>query len=117
MVLNIHILKTMDLDKTRNGLEKFTMGRFWVLSSASSFRLCLDLLSKTISMPKFVIPAALIYLFALMETIFGIYQSSAVLPIDYDMTGTSIQKKLETRNTASDTRPSQGSPRPSCGCL
>tara|TARA_B100000029_G_C17324805_1_gene869539 strand:+ start:127 stop:375 length:249 start_codon:yes stop_codon:yes gene_type:complete len=73
MVLNIHILKTMDRDKTRDAMEKFTMGRFWVLSSAPTFRLCLDLLSITISMPKFVIPAALIYLLALMEAIFGIY--------------------------------------------
>ncbi len=96
MKLNMHILKIMDLDKTRTALKKFIMTPFLGVIIGIVLQVMLgSFIYNHISMPEFVIPAALIYLFALMQTIFGIYQSSVVLQIDYDMTVTGIQKKLE----------------------
>ncbi|MEE2708294.1 MAG: sigma-70 family RNA polymerase sigma factor [Gemmatimonadota bacterium] len=69
----------MDLDKTRTALKKFIMTPFLGVIIGIALQVMLgSFIYNHISMPEFVIPAALIYLFALMQTI-----SASINPPSY----------------------------------
>ncbi|MFQ5640059.1 MAG: hypothetical protein ACE5IR_18935 [bacterium] len=102
MKLNLHILKKMNLDKTKSALEKFIKTPALGLIIGIIVQIAMgSFIYSHFSMPQYVIPAVLIWSFALFQVIFSGYQLSIILPIEqggainYDMPITEIQKKLE----------------------
>jgi len=100
--LNIQMFKKMNLDKTRSALEKFTKTPALGLIIGISVQLAMGgFIFNQLSTPLYIIPAALIWVFALFQSIFSGYQLSVILPtsvggeINYDLPITEIQKKLE----------------------
>lgn len=94
--LNTKLLKRMDMDRTRTALSKFM--RTPVLGTVIGLVMQMILgwfIYNHLDQPYFAGTAGLIYLFALGQTIFSIYQSSQMLQLDYDAPVVEIQKKLE----------------------
>ena len=100
--LNMQMFKKINLDKTRSALEKFIKTPVFGLIIGLIVQLSMGaFIYDHFSMPKYIIPAALIWLFALFQVIFSGYQLSVILPasdggqINFDLPITEIQKKLE----------------------
>lgn len=100
--LNVQMLKTMNLDKTRSSLQQFVRTPTLGLVIGLIVQMAMGaFIYHHLSMPQYVITAALIWVFALFQVISSGYQLSILLPtrvggeINYDTPVTEIQKKLE----------------------
>jgi hypothetical protein len=95
MKLNMHLLKRFDLDKTQSELKRFL--RAPILGVVIGFLVMLimgNFAYTHMGEPEFLAPAILLFIFALGQVVFGIYQSSVVLHVSYDEPITAIQRKL-----------------------
>ncbi len=100
--LNIQMFKKINLDKTRSALGKFTRTPTLGLIIGVATQMAMGIfIFNQLSTPVYIIPAALIWVFALLQAIFSGYQLSVILhtsvggEMNYDLPITEIQKKLQ----------------------
>jgi serine/threonine-protein kinase len=99
---NTQMFRKMNLDQTRSALDRFTKTPILGMVLGLAVQLAAGtFIYHHWSLPQFVIPSALIWLFGLFQVWFSGFQLSVILPtnvggeINYDLPVTEIQKKLE----------------------
>lgn len=94
---NMKFLHKINLDSTKSSLDIFVKTPMWGVIIGFCAQLFLGhYIYNNFHTLHLVLPAALLWLFALLQVIFSIYQMNVLLHIEYDSPITKIQKTLET---------------------
>ena len=93
--LNVEMLRRMNVGDSRKSLNKFLMAPVVGILIGFIVQVILGgFIYAHWGQPAWVATGGLLWVFALAQVVFGIYQSSVVLHIDYDSSIVGIQRKL-----------------------
>lgn len=94
--LNLEILRKVNLDRTQSALSKFLKTPvFGILVSAALLVYLAFFFNQNAENLEFVVPAAIVAVFAAYQLIFSLYQTSTLAQISYSEPVAQIQKSLE----------------------
>jgi hypothetical protein len=94
--VNMHLLKKIELDKTRSALRKLMVGPILLIVTGAFMQVVLGpFVFHHLSLPQFAAPAILLELFAISMIVTSALQLSVVAKIDYDAPIAEIQQTVE----------------------
>lgn len=94
--VNMHLLRKIELDKTRSALRKLMVGPILLIVTGTFMQVVLGpFIFHHLALPQFAAPAILLELFAISMIVTSSLQLSIVAKIDYDAPIAEIQQTVE----------------------